>query len=115
MATEMKKGTVAAWQDTVVMPTYVPPPPDPNPMYLERRVNQGTRCQVYPNPFTDRLSNEREDRPYQAVFLENDYLRLMILPEIGGRIQVEEQGDTLVNQELTREIMPQEGLALTKS
>jgi tetratricopeptide (TPR) repeat protein len=81
-------GPVSAWEETVVMPTYVPPPPDPNPMYLERRVNQGTSGRVYPIPLTDRLSNEKEERPYQALFLENDYLKLMILPQIGGRIHV---------------------------
>jgi len=79
---------VSAWEETVVLPTYAPPPPDPNPMFLERRVNQGASGRVYPTPFTDRLSSERGDKPYRAVFLENDYLRLMILPEIGGRIHI---------------------------
>ena len=77
---------VSAWEESVVLPIYLPPAPDPNPMYLDRRVNQGTRGRVYPNPFTDRLSNEREERPYHAVYLENAHIRLMILPEIGGRI-----------------------------
>lgn len=79
---------VSAWEETIVLPTYPAPMPDPNPMYLERRVNQGTSGRVYPNPFTDRVSNERTDKPYQAVFLENEYIQLMILPEIGGRIHV---------------------------
>lgn len=73
-------------EDTVTLPTYPPGPADLNPMFLERRVNQGTSGRVYPNPFTDRLADAPEDRAYRAVYLENEYLGLMILPEIGGRI-----------------------------
>jgi len=79
---------VAAWSEPVVIPTYPALPPDPNPMFLERRVYQGSSGRVYPNPFTDRLSDERVDRAWAAVHLENRYVRLMVLPEIGGRIHV---------------------------
>ena len=40
----------------MVIPTYPAPPPEPNPMFFEKRVNQGASGRVYPNPFTDRLS-----------------------------------------------------------
>jgi len=85
----VESNAVSAWEETVVIPTYPAPAPDPNPMFLEKRVNQGTSGRVYPNPFTDHVSNEKKvDRPYRAVWLENEYVRLMILPEIGGRIHV---------------------------
>ena len=80
--------SVRAWEEKVVIPTYPVQPADPNPMFLEKRVYQGSSGRVYPNPFTDRVSDEKTDREYQAVFLENEYLRLMILPEIGGRIHI---------------------------
>src|SRR3989442_6653938 len=57
-------------------------------MFLEKRVYQGSSGRVYPNPVTDRVSDEKVDRPWQAVHLENGYVRLMILPEIGGRIHI---------------------------
>jgi tetratricopeptide (TPR) repeat protein len=57
-------------------------------MFLEHRVNQGTSGRVYPYPFTDGVASVSEDVEYQAVFLENEYLRLMMLPQIGGRIHV---------------------------
>lgn len=79
---------VAAWSEPVVIPTYSELPPDPNPMFLEKRVYQGSSGRVYPNPFTDRISDERLERAWQAVHLENRYVRLMVLPEIGGRIHV---------------------------
>jgi tetratricopeptide (TPR) repeat protein len=55
-------------------------------MFLDKRVYQGSSGKVYPNPFTDRVSDVKEDKAYQAVYLENEYIRLMMLPEIGGRI-----------------------------
>ncbi len=78
--------TVRAWEATVTLPTYIPPEPDLNPMFLEKRVNQGTSGRVYPNPFLDQLSSESEPKNYTAVYLENEYIRLMMLPQIGGRI-----------------------------
>ncbi|HKE24727.1 MAG TPA: DUF5107 domain-containing protein [Bryobacteraceae bacterium] len=79
---------VRAWEETVVIPTYPVPPPDTNPMFLDKRVYQGSTGKVYPCPFTDRVSDEKVDRPYRAVFLENEFIRLMLLPEIGGRIHI---------------------------
>jgi len=57
-------------------------------MFLEKRVYQGSSGKVYPNPITDRVSNERSEKTYKAVFLENEYVHLMMLPEIGGRIHI---------------------------
>jgi tetratricopeptide (TPR) repeat protein len=79
---------VRAWEEVVTIPTYPEQAPDKNPMFLEKRVYQGSSGKVYPNPFTDRVSNEKSDKAYKAVFLENQYIHLMILPEIGGRIHV---------------------------
>ena len=79
---------VRAWAAPVAIPTYPAMPADRNPMFLEKRVYQGSSGRVYPNRFTDRVSDERVDRTWQAVHLENEYVRLMILPEIGGRIHV---------------------------
>ena len=81
-------GPVKAWAEPVVIPTYAPMPPDRNPMFLEKRVYQGSCGKVYPLPFTGRIRTEAEPRSWQAVHLENDFLRVMILPEIGGRIHV---------------------------
>ena len=55
-------------------------------MFLEKRVYQGSSGKVYPNPFTDRVALEKVDKAYRAIVLENEYLQLTILPEIGGRI-----------------------------
>src|SRR3984885_6872736 len=88
MSDSMTPESVRAWEDEVEIPTYPVQPPDRNPMFLEKRVYQGSSGKVYPNPFTDRVSDQKRNQKYQAVFLENEYLRIMILPEFGGRIHV---------------------------
>lgn len=62
--------------------------PDRNPMFLEKRVYQGSSGVVYPHAVIDKVYDDQELRPYKALFLENEYLKIMILPEIGGRIQM---------------------------
>lgn len=42
---------------------------------------------VYPYPTTEKISHEKKDKIWHAVYLENKYLKVMILPELGGRIQ----------------------------
>ncbi|MGH9342996.1 MAG: DUF5107 domain-containing protein, partial [Terriglobia bacterium] len=79
---------VKAWSEPVLFPTYEPLPPDKNPMFLENRVYQGSGGRIYPMPFTDRIATEPADRAWHAIHLENEFLRVMILPEIGGRIHV---------------------------
>jgi tetratricopeptide (TPR) repeat protein len=79
---------VKAWAEPVVLPTYEPAPADPNPMFLEKRVYQGSSGRVYPLAFTDRIATEPRDRTWQALHIENQYIRVMILPEVGGRIHV---------------------------
>jgi len=77
---------VRCWEEQVVIPTYPVQEADPNPMFLEKRVYQGSTGKVYPNPFTDSVSLQKVDKSYTAIMLENEYIQLMILPEIGGRI-----------------------------
>lgn len=81
---------VRAWEESVTIQTYPAPAPDRNPMFLDKRVYQGSSGKVYPNPFTDHISDTKIDKRYQAIFLENDLVRIMVLPEIGGRIHIGE-------------------------
>ena len=77
---------VAVRTETVVIPTYEPHRPDPNPMFLEKRVYQGSSGRVYPLPFIDRIAEEKTGRAYRVITLENEYLEVQLMPEIGGRI-----------------------------
>ncbi|HVS53112.1 MAG TPA: DUF5107 domain-containing protein [Opitutaceae bacterium] len=84
----MSDASVRLWREPLVLPTYEPFPPQKNPMFLDRRVYQGSSGKVYPLPVIDRIAEKKTDRSWDAVHLENEFLRLTILPEIGGRIHV---------------------------
>ncbi|MEJ3653649.1 DUF5107 domain-containing protein [Actinomycetes bacterium KLBMP 9759] len=79
---------VAAWHEPVTIDSYLPEAPDRYPAYLDRRVYQGSSGRVYPLPFHDRISQQRRPAEWAAVHLENEWLRVMVLPELGGRIHV---------------------------
>ncbi|MDN3310897.1 DUF5107 domain-containing protein [Microbacterium oryzae] len=81
-------GGVACWEEDVVIDTYDPAAPDRYPLFLDRRVYQGSSGKVYPLPMTDAISHEKRPRRWRAIHLENAYVRLMLLPEIGGRIHI---------------------------
>lgn len=84
---ESKPATaVRVWSDDLVLPTYLPAEPDKNPMFLEKRVYQGSSGKVYPLPFTDRIAEKPVERKWEAVWIENEFLQVLVLPEIGGRI-----------------------------
>ncbi|MGE5125645.1 MAG: DUF5107 domain-containing protein, partial [Betaproteobacteria bacterium] len=77
---------VRAWEAPLRIPTYPVGPAEPNPMFYAGRQYQGAQGPVYPYPLLDQLGDRREDRSYRALWLENEYLKLSVLPEIGGRI-----------------------------
>src|SRR5579859_4956542 len=81
-------GLVSVRVEELVLPTYLPAAPDKNPMFLEKRVYQGSSGKVYPLPFTDRIAEKPVDRAWQAVWIENEFIRALVLPEIGGRIHI---------------------------
>lgn len=78
---------VSLRQEKVIIPTYEIADYDKNPMFLEKRVYQGSSGRVYPHPVCEGISDVKTDKEYTAIFLENEYIMVMILPEIGGKIQ----------------------------
>lgn len=70
-----------------VIPTYPEPPAEELPMFCENRVHQRTSGNPYPNKVVLEVDrSDKIDREYTVVVLENEYVRVEILPEIGGRI-----------------------------
>ncbi len=78
---------VRVYEQVVTIPTYKAAAPEKAPLFIEKRAYQGSTGKVYPLPVTEKISDTREDADYKAVILENEYLYVMILPELGGRIQ----------------------------
>ncbi len=79
---------VKVWSQDEVIPTYGIGHPEKNPMFLEKRVYQGGTGVVYPYPVVEKIYDTKEDVTYQAFYLENDYIKVMVLPQLGGRIQM---------------------------
>ena len=79
---------VAAWSQPLIIDSYLPAEPDNYPAFLESRVYQGSSGKVYPLPFHERIAQEKVAHEWQAVHLENEWVRLVILPELGGRIHI---------------------------
>jgi tetratricopeptide (TPR) repeat protein len=73
--------SVRGWQGTITIPTYELGPPDPNPPFA--LVNPHP---VYPYAMLDDLSDRRVPKSWRAIYLENRYLKITILPELGGHV-----------------------------
>ncbi|HPO13568.1 MAG TPA: DUF5107 domain-containing protein [Candidatus Hydrogenedentes bacterium] len=71
---------VKAWEGTMTVPTYAWHD-DPNPVFepLESAI-------YYPYSKQDVIAKTKTDRVYRTLFLENEYLKVVCLPELGGRI-----------------------------
>ena len=72
------------WEAPLSIPTYELGPPNPYPALLDWQRRKWRP--VYPYPFLDALSDKRINKTYKAVYLENEYLRVSVLPELGGHI-----------------------------
>lgn len=79
---------VKAWREKVTIPTYEIGKAEKNPIFLEKRVYQGSSGAVYPYPVIESIADDKTDKEYNAIYLENEYLKIMILPELGGRVQM---------------------------
>lgn len=75
------RAQVRAWEGTITIPTYLMGEEDPNPAFP--LVN---RHHVYPYTMLDDLTDQREPKSYKAIFLENEYLKAIVLPGMGGRL-----------------------------
>jgi tetratricopeptide (TPR) repeat protein len=74
------------FREKISIPTYDLYPPDPSPVFYEMRNHQGTRGNMYPYRMIDSYRNSFSPREYDAIRLENEYIRVVVLPELGGRI-----------------------------
>jgi len=84
------RAEVRAWEGELTVPTY-PWEEDVNPKFwaLEGGAKLSTTIRgaiTYPYVMQDHLSRTKTDRTYRALFLENEYLRVTCLPELGGRL-----------------------------
>ena len=79
---------IKVWREVVTIPTYEIGKAEKNPIFLEKRVYQGSSGVVYPYPVIESIANEPTPHDWNVVFMENEYIRVMVMPELGGRIQM---------------------------
>jgi tetratricopeptide (TPR) repeat protein len=82
LSLSMATAQVRVWQGTFTLPTYEEGAPDPNPafdQYANNRFN-------YPYTLRNNLTDRRTDRAWRAVFMENEYLKCWVLPDLGGHL-----------------------------
>lgn len=71
---------------TEKIPTYPIGAPEIDPIFFTGRVYQGAEGYIYPYPLYDVLTEEKTEQEYNVLRLDNQYVDISILPEIGGRI-----------------------------
>ncbi|MFB3920619.1 MAG: DUF5107 domain-containing protein [Terriglobia bacterium] len=81
LAAPSARAEVRAWEGTITIPTYLLGEEDPNPPFP--MIN---RHNIYPYTMLDDLTDKREPKSYKAIYLENEFLKATVLPEMGGRL-----------------------------
>ena len=80
-ATPESNNAVRGWEGTITIPTYKLGPADPNPAF-----SLISKSPVYPYTMLDNLTDDRVSTTYRAIYLENKYLKITILPDLGGHV-----------------------------
>ncbi|MBO5281417.1 MAG: DUF5107 domain-containing protein [Clostridia bacterium] len=80
----MKK--VTAENKKTIIPTYVPKKAHDLPMFFENKPYQGASGRIYPIPYADGITDEKQDVEYDIYTLENEYIKVQVAPELGGKI-----------------------------
>ncbi|MCK4464420.1 MAG: DUF5107 domain-containing protein, partial [Bacteroidales bacterium] len=70
-------GQVRVYQEPLTLPTY---------RVMEPEIMPNWDVMRYPYPMLDRIKNEKYNRTYRALWVENEYVKALVLPEIGGRL-----------------------------
>lgn len=86
LPTSRSNAQVKIWEEMLSLPTYELLAYDKNPMFYVPDAYQGAKRVIYPYPLMDNLSTEKSEREHRAVYLENEYIKLCLLPDIGGRL-----------------------------
>lgn len=81
----MKK--VIAEVEKWTIPTYPLPDLEEMPMFAETRNHQGTTGNPYPNRVLQKIESKKKvNQEYDMIRLENDYIRVSIMPALGGKV-----------------------------
>jgi tetratricopeptide (TPR) repeat protein len=77
---------VKVYEGKETIPTYQRADDVLSPVFYTGRSVQGAAGKIYPYPAQSNLGDELADQTYDMVYLENEYIRVTILPDFGGKI-----------------------------
>ena len=86
LAASAQNGPVRMWEGVETLPTYRVNAPEQAPLFERDFAYQRAKRGVYPYAMNDNPTIEKVDSAHRAVYLENDYLKVCVLPDIGGRL-----------------------------
>src|SRR5712664_2477011 len=73
---------VRVWKGVLNLPAYEEGAPDPNPSFDQFATGRFN----YPSTLRKQISNQRTGHDWRAIYLENEYLKCSVLPDVGGHI-----------------------------
>ena len=82
----ISRGQLTIKEETMIIPTYKNGEPNPMPRFYEGKSHQGVQRRIYPYPYDDNQVNVKTDVVYNIIHVENEFIDLGIIPELGGRI-----------------------------
>jgi Tfp pilus assembly protein PilF len=74
---------VKAYEEKMVMPTWEIGPAQVHSIFSD---GTGRGNEIYPYTLNETLTDKKVDKAYNAVVLENEYVKIVVLPEVGGRL-----------------------------
>ena len=81
-----QNGPVKMWEGVENLPTYRVNAPEKAPLFERDFAYQRAKRGVYPYAMNDNPTIEKVDSAHRALYLENDYIKVCVLPDIGGRL-----------------------------
>lgn len=73
---------VRVWEGTLNLPAYEEGAPDPNPSFDQLAIERFS----YPYTLRKEITNQRREHQWRAIYLENEYLKCSVLPDLGGHV-----------------------------
>lgn len=77
---------VKIYEGQETIPTYKIGENEKSPIFYTGRGVQGAQGKVYPYPSQTKLGDSLVDVTYDMVYLENEYIKVKVLPAFGGRL-----------------------------
>jgi len=76
------RGQVRAWEGVLELPAYEEGAPDSNPSFDQFETSRFS----YPYTLRKEMTNVRATHQFRAIYLENEYLKCSVLPDLGGHV-----------------------------